>query len=163
MKRHAFITLISGCVLWPLVGRTQHIATMPRVGFLGNSTAALEANLVGAFRDGLRELGYEEGRNILIDYRWADGKYHLFPALAAELLAEKVAVIVTAGTPAVLAAKKTTNSVPIVMVAVGDPPVRNRTSLARPGGSVTGLAPCAGTGRKRLEMLKEFMPNLSRM
>lgn len=82
---------------------------------------ALEANLVDAFRDGLRELGYEEGRNFVIEYRWADGKYDQFPTLVAELIAAKVDVIVTAGTPAALAVKKATTTVPLIMVAVGDP------------------------------------------
>ncbi|MGQ0522025.1 MAG: ABC transporter substrate binding protein, partial [Betaproteobacteria bacterium] len=92
-----------------------------RVGFLGNSTAALEAHLLGPFREGLRDLGYVEGQNILIDYRWAEGKYERFPALIGELIDQKVDVIVTAGTPATLAVKKATTTVPLVMVAVGDP------------------------------------------
>jgi len=121
MKRQVFITLLGSSVLWPLAGRAQNTGTKPRIGFLGNSSAALESNLVTAFRDGLREFGYEDGRNIDIDYRWAEGNYELFSTLAAELVAQRVAVIVTAGTPAVLAVKNTTQSVPIVMVAVGDP------------------------------------------
>src|ERR1043166_5374457 len=97
----------------------QQANKIPRMGFLGNSTAALEANLVGPFRDGLRDLGYREGQNIIIEYRWAEGKYERFPALVAELLALNVDVIVTAGTPATLAVKKATTSIPLVMVAVG--------------------------------------------
>ena len=108
-----------------------------RIGFLGNSTAALEAHLVGPFREGLRELGYVEGQNIVIEYRWAEGKYERFPALIAELLAQRVEVIVTAGTPASLAVKKATTSVPLVMVAVGDPVDTGLVaSLARPGGNI---------------------------
>src|SRR6266404_7077629 len=99
----------------------QQATKIPRIGFLGNSTPALEENLVGPFREGLRDLGYVEGKNILIEYRWAEGKYDRFPALIGELLALKVAVIVTAGTPATLAVKKATTSVPVVMTAVGDP------------------------------------------
>ena len=98
------------------------------------ASAALEANLVDAFREGLREHGYEEGRNIVIEYRWADGKYDQFPALVAELIAAKVDAIVTAGTPAALAVKRATTTVPLVMVAVGDPVGTGLVpSLARPG------------------------------
>ena len=136
---------------------------MPRVGFLGNSTAALEANLVQPFRDGLRAHGYTEGRNILIEYRWADGKYDRFPALIAELLAAKVDVIVTAGTPAALAVKKATSTVPLVMAAAGDPVGTGIvSSLARPGGNITGLSAIApDLEGKRLELLREVIPRLS--
>lgn len=136
---------------------------MPRVGFLGNSTAALEANLVQPFRDGLREHGYVEGRNIVIEFRWADGDYARLPALVAELLAAKVDVIVTAGTPASLAVKNATSTVPLVMVAAGDPVGTGLvTSLARPGGNVTGLSSIApDLEGKRLELLREVMPRLS--
>src|SRR5436190_1648429 len=162
MKRQVFITLLGSSVLWPLAGRAQNTGTKPRIGFLGNSSAALESNLVTAFRDGLREFGYEDGRNIDIDYRWAEGNYELFSTLAAELVAQRVAVIVTAGTPAVLAAKNTTQSVPIVMVAVGDPLGTGVVkSLARPGGNVTGLSSIAPELEgKRLELLKEVLPHL---
>src|SRR5438034_2580141 len=87
MKRRDFITLLGGAaVAWPLAARAQQsVAKVPRIGFLGNSTAELEANLIRPFRDGLRALGYEEGRNIVIEYRWAEGKYERFPALIAEL------------------------------------------------------------------------------
>ena len=96
MQRREFITLIGGAVAaWPFAARAE--PKIPCVGYMGNSTAALEANLVGAFRDGLRELGYDEGRNIVIEYRWADGNYAQFPTLLAELIAAKVDVIVTAG------------------------------------------------------------------
>ena len=136
---------------------------MWRIGFLGNSTAALEANLVQPFRDGLRAHGYAEGRNVLIEYRWADGKYDRFPALIAELLAAKVDVIVTAGTPAALAVKQATSTVPLVMVAVGDPVGTDIvSSLARPGGNITGLSSIApDLEGKRLELLREVMPKLS--
>src|SRR6266487_5369694 len=107
MKRREFITLLGGTVAaWPLAARAQQAGKVYRIGFLGNSTAALEANLVGPFREGLRDLGYVEGQNILIEYRWAEGEYERFPALTAELIALKVDVIVTAGTPASLAVKK---------------------------------------------------------
>lgn len=161
MRRRKFITLLGGAAAWPLAARAQ--PKISRVGFMGNSTAALEANLVGAFRDGLHELGYEEGRNIIIEYRWADGKYEQFPALVAELIAAKVDVIVTAGTPAALAVKKATTTVPLVMVAVGDPVGTGLVpSLARPGGNLTGLSSIApDLEGKRLDILREVVPTLS--
>src|SRR6186713_3071903 len=110
----------SAAAAWPFAARAQP-GKVYRIGFLGNSTAALEANLIGPFREGLRDLGYVEGRNLLIEYRWAEGKYDRFPALIGQLLALKVAVVVTAGTPAALEFKKATTSVPLVMTAVGDP------------------------------------------
>jgi len=130
---------------------------------MGNSTAALEANLVDAFREGLREHGYEEGRNIVIEYRWANGKYDHFPVLVAELIAAKVEVIVTAGTPAALAMKKATTTVPLVMVAVGDPVGTGLVpSLARPGANLTGLSSVApDLEGKRLQLLREVVPALS--
>jgi putative ABC transport system substrate-binding protein len=164
MKRRAFIgTMAGGLLASPLVAQAQQAGKVYRVGFLGNSTAALEANLVGPFREGLRDLGYVEGRNVLIEYRWAEGKYERFPALIAELAALKVDVIVAAGTPAALAVKKATTSIPLVMVAVGDPVgVGLVASLARPGGNITGLTSIAAELEgKRLELLREVIPKLS--
>jgi putative ABC transport system substrate-binding protein len=104
IRRRDLITgIVISATAWPLAARAQQPAKVARIGFLGNSTAALEANLVGPFRAGLRELGYEEGRDIVIEYRWADGRHERFPALIAELIALKVDAIVTAGTPASLA------------------------------------------------------------
>ncbi len=103
----------------PLAAGTQPAGKVHRIGFLGNSTPALEANLVGPFREGLRERGYVEGQNIVIEYQWAEGRYERFPALIAELLARKVEVIVTVGTPASLAVKKATTSIPLVMASAG--------------------------------------------
>jgi putative ABC transport system substrate-binding protein len=166
LKRREFITLVGGAaVAWPLVAAAQQGAKVPRVGFLGNSDAALEANLIGPFRDGLRALGYEQGRNIAIEYRWAEGNYDRFPALVAELLASNVDVLVTAGTPAALAIKKATTSVPVVMIAVGDPVGTGLVpSLARPGGNLTGLSSIApDLEGKRLELLREVVPRLSRV
>jgi ABC-type uncharacterized transport system substrate-binding protein len=166
MKRREFITLLGGAAAWPLAARAQQpVGKVARVGFMGNSTAVLEANLVGPFRDGLRELGYQEGRNILIEYRWAEGNYERFPALVAELLALPVDVIVTAGTPATLAVKKATSTVPLVMIAVGDPVgIGIVSSLARPGANITGLSSIApDLEGKRLELLREVIPKLSRV
>jgi ABC-type uncharacterized transport system substrate-binding protein len=164
MRRRKFITLLGGAAAgWPLAAPGQQQAKVPQIGFLGNSTAALEADLVGPFRDGLRDLGYEEGRNIVIEYRWAEGKYDRFPALIAELVALKVDVIVTAGTPAALAVKTATTSIPLVMVAVGDPVGTGLVaSFARPGGNNTGLTSLAPELEgKRLELLREVVPKLS--
>jgi len=164
MQRREFITLLSGIVAaWPLAARAQQPAKIPRIGFLGNSTATMEANLIGPLRDGLRELGYEEGRNVIIEFRWAKGKYDQFPALVAELLAAKVDVIITAGTPATLAIKKATSTVPLVFIAVGDPVGTGVVpNLGRPGGNITGLSSIApDLEGKRLELLREVVPKLS--
>jgi len=164
MERRTFMAMLTGgIVVSPLAVEAQQAGKVYRVGFLGNSSAALEANLVGPFREGLRELGYVEGRNIVIEYRWAEGKYERFPALIAELAALNVDVIVTAGTPAALAVKRTTPSIPLVMAAVGDPiGVGLVASLARPGGNVTGLSAIAPELEgKRLELLREVVPKLS--
>ena len=164
MRRRQFITLLGGAAAtWPLAARAQQPAKIPRIGFLGNSTATMEANLIGPLRDGLRELGYEEGRNVIIEFRWADGKYDQFPALVAELLAAKVDVIITAGTPATLAIKKATSMVPLVFIAVGDPVGTGVVpNLGRPGGNITGLSSIApDLEGKRLELLREVVPKLS--
>ena len=162
MKRREFIALLgSAAAALPLPAAAQ--PKIPRIGFMGNSTAALEANLLDAFREGLRELGYEEGRNIVIEYRWANGAYDYFPVLVAELIAAKVDAIVTAGTPAALAVKNATTNVPLVMVAVGDPIGTGLVpSLARPGGNLTGLSSIApDLEGKRLQLLREVAPALS--
>jgi putative ABC transport system substrate-binding protein len=163
MDRRAFIYAVAGGVLAPLAAEAQRAGKVYRIGFLGNSTPALEANLVGRFREGLRDLDYVEGLNVLIEYRWAEGKYERFPALIAELIALKVEVIVTAGTPASLAVKKATTSIPLVMVAVGDPVATGLVaSLARPGGNITGLTSIAEEMEgKRLELLREVAPKVS--
>ena len=164
MDRRRFISGVTLSLLAaPLAAQAQQAGKVYRVGFLGNSTAALEANLVGPFREGLRDLGYVEGRNILIEYRWAEGQYERFPTLIAELIALKVDVIVTAGTPASLAVKKAATSIPLVMVAVGDPIGTGLVaSLARPGGNITGLTSIAAELEgKRLELLSEVIPKLS--
>ena len=157
------LVLSLGALAAPLAGLAQQAETPRRIGFLGNSTAALEANLVGPFREGLRELGYVEGRNLLIEYRWAEGRYERFPALIGELLAMKVEVIVTAGTPATLAVKKATTSTPLVMIAVGDPVGTGIIpSLSHPGGNITGLTSISPElDGKRLELLREIIPGIS--
>jgi putative tryptophan/tyrosine transport system substrate-binding protein len=163
MRRREFITVMTATAAWPFASLAQQSAQVPRIGFLGNSNPELEANLIGPFRDGLAELGYVEGSTIVTEYRWAAGKYERFPALIAELLALDVALIVTAGTPASLAVKKTAPTMPLVMVAVGDPVGTGLVeSLAHPGGNATGLTSVAPELEgERLELLKEAVPDLS--
>jgi putative ABC transport system substrate-binding protein len=170
MRRREFIATVIGfsalaAALVPANVLAQEKEKIPRVGFMGNSTAALETNLIKPFRDGFRELGYEEGRSIEIVFRWAEGNYARFPKLVAELLAEKVDVLVTAGTPATLAVKTATSTVPLVMIAVGDPVgTKIVPSLARPGGNITGLSSRApDLEGKRLELLREVVPHLTRV
>src|SRR5215218_6949136 len=164
MRRRELITLLVGAAaLASGPARGQPAGLPRRIGFLGNSTAELEANLVGPFRKALRELGYAEGRDIVIEYRWADGNYERFPALVGELIASGAEVIVTAGTPAAFAVKNATKSIPCVMVAVGDPVGTGLVaSLARPGGNLTGLTSIApDLEGKRLALLREMIPTLS--
>ena len=164
MDRRAFIGTLAGSLLAaPLAAEGQQAGKVYRIGFLGNSTEALEANLVGPFREGLRERGYVEGRDLTIEYRWAEGAYERFPALIAELIALKSDIIVTAGTPAALAVKRTTTTIPVVMAAVGDPIGTGLVkSLARPGGNLTGLVAIApDLEGKRLELLTQIVPKLS--
>jgi putative ABC transport system substrate-binding protein len=145
------------------LAEAQQPTKIPRIGFLGNSTAALEANLIGPFREGLRDLGYVEGKNIVVEWRWAEGKYERFPVLIAELIASKVDLIVTAGTPATIALKKATTTLPLVMIAVGDPVGSGLIpSLAHPGGNLTGLTSISPElDGKRLELLREVIPKIS--
>ena len=165
MKKAALLAILVVAV--PLavevMAQAQQPGKIPRIGFLGNSTAALEENLVEPFRQGLRELGYVEGKNILIEYRWAEGKYDRFPALIGELVAQKVDIIVTAGTPASLAVKKAAPSIPLVMAAAGDPIGTGLIeSLAQPGGNITGLSGMVmDLEAKRLDLLREVIPKLS--
>jgi putative tryptophan/tyrosine transport system substrate-binding protein len=159
----SILALTLGLIASPLATEAQQTGRIYRIGFLGNSTAALEANLVGPFRERLRDLDYIEGSNCQIVYRWAEGKYERFPALIAELIGLQVDVIVTAGTPAALAVKKATTSIPLVMVAVGDPVGTGlAASLSRPGGNATGLSSIAPDMEgKRLELLRELLPKVS--
>ena len=166
MRRREFISLVGGAAAtwtaaWTLAAHAQQKTYL--IGFMGNSTAALEANLLNAFREGLREAGYEEGRNITIKYLWAEGQYDRFPTLVSELVAAKVDVIVTAGTPAALAVKQNPTNIPLVMVAVGDPVGTGLVeNLAHPGGKLTGLSSIApDLEGKRLQLLREVAPGLS--
>ena len=164
--RREFIgTLAGGLLASPLAAEAQQAAKIARIGYLAGNLAA-NPYLREAFLQGLRELGYVEGRNVLIEYRDAEGKVERLPALAAELVALKVDVIVTGGgTPTALAAKQATRTLPIVFASAPDP-VENGlvTSLARPGGNVTGLSALAKElVGKRLEQLKQAVPGVSRV
>src|SRR5258708_39521811 len=163
MKRREFLALVGGAMVASSPARAQPAAKVRRIGFMGNSTATLEANLVGPFRKALRDLGYVEGRDIVIEYRWAEGDYQRFPALVAELITSGVDVIVTAGTPAAFAGQNATSSIPCVMVAVGDPVGTGLVaSLPRPGGNLTGLTSIApDLEGKRFALLREMIPTLS--
>jgi putative ABC transport system substrate-binding protein len=164
MRRREFILSLGGAAAtWPLAARAQQ-RPMPVIGFLGFGLPDPGTPYVTAFRQGLRELGYIEDRNILIEYRWAEGKPERFPVLAAELVALKVDVIVTAGgTLAALAAKRATTTLPIVFAVVGDPIAEGLvTSLARPGSNVTGLSNVTNDlVGKWLELLKQVVPKVS--
>jgi ABC-type uncharacterized transport system substrate-binding protein len=121
MRRREFIALLSGtAATWPLTARAQNSGKLFRIGFLGSTSANGQRERMKAFRDGLRVLGHEEGRDIVIEARWADGHYERLPMLLADLIASKVDVIVTHGTPGSLAAKQATTTIPIVVVVVGD-------------------------------------------
>jgi len=161
LKRREFISLLSGAVVaWPLAARAQQ-APMPMIGLLGTESPDLYADRLRPFRQGLRESGYVEGRNVVIEYRWAEGHHDRFPSLLADLVSRKVAVIAAfAGTPPALAAKAATTTIPIVFVTSGDPVAAGLvTSLARPGGNITGVTSMAvELGPKQLEVVRELVP-----
>jgi len=165
ITRRVFVgSLTGGLVAAPLAAEAQQAAKVPRIGRLVNNPAA-SPHLTEAFLQGLRDLGYVEGRNVVIEYRDAEGKLERFPALAAELVALKVDVILAPGTPGALAAKQATRTLPIVFIGAGDPVTSGLvTSLARPGGNVTGLSNLTPElVGKRLELLTQAIPGVSRV
>ena len=165
MHRRAFIsTLAGGLLAAPLAAEAQQAAKVARIGYLSPNLAA-DPIVQEAFGQGLRDLGYVEGRNVVIEYRDAEGKFERLPTLAAELIAPKVDVIMAVSTPAALAAKQATRVLPIVFATAGDPVGSGFvTSLARPGGNVTGLSILTPElVGKRLELLKQAVPGLSRV
>ena len=165
MKRREFITLLGGAAAWPLAARAQQPGKLPTIGFLGQSTRSGASEWVAAFVQRLRELGWTEGRTITIEYRWAEGREERYAELAAEFVRRKVDIIVTSGTPAVMASKRVTSVIPIVFATAGDPVGTGVVaSLARPGGNVTGLSlQQTDLAGKRLELLREVVPGLGRV
>ena len=164
MRRRDFtVFFVVGTTMWPLQIHAQQSRKIPRIGVLLPGAPVSSSPRTKAFLDGLRELGYVEGTTIAIEWKWGNDQPDTLPGLAADLVRSNVDVIVTGGTPAAKALKATTRTIPIVMAVVGDPVAAGLVdSLARPGGNITGfsiVAPELGT--KRLELLKEIVPNLS--
>jgi putative ABC transport system substrate-binding protein len=156
VKRREFITLLGGAAAsWPLAVRAQQAGKLPTIGFLG-AAPSIESQRIAAFVQRLRELGWIDGRNLAIEYRWAEGRDERYAEIAAEFVRLKVDVIVTVATPASLAAKQATAVIPIVFLTASDPVGTGLVaSLARPGGNVTGLAnQISDTSGKKLELLR---------
>jgi putative ABC transport system substrate-binding protein len=164
-RRRFLLTSLAGILATPLAAEGQSAGKAYRIGYLGNASALAQATRVESLRAALRDLGYEEGKNIVIEFRWAEGKLDRLPALAAELVRLNVDVLVTAGTPGALAAKQATSTTPIVMVGIGDAVATGVVaSLARPGGNITGSTDSVPElTAKLLELLKEIMPRTRRV
>ena len=164
-RRKLLIALGAGALTAPLSSIAQPPPKIRRIGFLGSATAAANVQRMDALRAGLRDLGYIEGKNIAIEYRWADGKYERLPELAAELVRLKVDIIVTHGTPGSLAAKQATSTIPIVIALISDPVATGIVaSLRQPGGNITGLMFFTQElQEKRLELIRQVLPGAKRV
>src|SRR5262245_16993972 len=163
VKRREFITLLGGTAAWPLAAHAQQ--KLPTIGYLGSGTRATQGEWAAAFVQRLRELGWIDARTVAIEYRWAQGRDERAAEIAAEFVRRKVDVIVTSGTPVIVAIKQATSVIPIVFAAAGDPVGTGLVaSLARPGGNATGLSlQQTETTGKRLELLREVVPGLGRL
>jgi putative ABC transport system substrate-binding protein len=164
MRRREFMALLGGAVaIWPLCARAQQAGKIYRIGILEALPAERNAANLDGLRKGLRDLGYVEGRNLVIAYRSADGRAERFPDLASELVRLKVDLIVTRGTPATKAAQNATGTIPVVMATMGGPGALV-ASFARPAGNITGVITFSTElSAKRVELLKELVPSLSRV
>jgi putative tryptophan/tyrosine transport system substrate-binding protein len=166
VRRREFITLLGGAAsAWPVAVRAQQPGKLPNIGFLGATTPSAQSQWTAAFVERLRELGWIEGRNVAIEYRWMEGRNERVAEIAAEFVQLRVDVIVVQGTAAVVGAKQATSVIPIVFALAGDPVGSGLVaSLARPGGNVTGLSgQQADVAAKRLELLREVVPSLHRL
>ena len=167
MKRRAFVTGLGAVLAAPLVAEAQQLGEVPRVGYIspGSSSSPFRQRRFEAFRQGLRELGYVEGRNVIVESRWAEGEYARYPVLAADLVRLKVAAIVTVGGAATKATREVTSTIPIVMSVVIDPVGSGLvTNLAHPDGNLTGTSVMANDLiTKQLELIKEVAPKGSRI
>ena len=164
-RRDLIAALGSAAATWPFAARAQQPAKLPSIGFMGQTTRSVAGEWTAAFVQRLRELGWIDGHNVAIEYRWGEGRNERFAEIAAEFVRLKVDVIVTSGTSQVLAAKQATSVIPIVFATAGDPVGTGLvTSLARPGGNVTGLSnQMLDLAGKQLELLREVVPNLRRL
>jgi len=163
VRRREFIILLASATACPLAAHAQQAGKVPRIGYLRATSPSDRPSQLDAFRQGLRELGWSEGRNIVIDYRYAEGRFDRLPDLAADLVRLEVDLIVAEGTQGVMAARNATGTIPIVMTTVRDPVgIGLIASLARPGGNVTGTSGSAGLEivAKQLELLKETVPEI---
>jgi putative tryptophan/tyrosine transport system substrate-binding protein len=163
MRRELVLALVAGALAAPIASLAQQPAKVARIGILFSASQQLSDIQLQAFRDGLRELGYVEGKNYQLEPRWADGKLERLPSLAAELVDAKVDVLVAVSSPGVVAAHQATRTIPIVMPLSSDPVGDGLVaSLARPGGNITGLSVMAPElGEKRIQLLKEMFPKVS--
>jgi putative ABC transport system substrate-binding protein len=164
MRRREFITILGGMAAWPRGVCAQQQA-MPVIGFLNGASPEGYAHYVAAFHQGLQQAGYVEGQNVTVEYRWASGQYDRLPEYAADLVRRQVTVLAATSTPAALAAKAATTTIPIVFTTAGDPVQLNLvTALSRPSGNITGVTMLdVEVAPKRLQLARELAPTAATM